>query len=103
MPPAPDSALGRALSQLVSMLNSGAGEWPSSLPASATVDTGLLLRLLRTASAWAGHCQPGACCQGDGETSAAVELSGATAKITLAIVVDPVEHLLQQVEIALRT
>ncbi len=103
VPPAPDSALGRALSQLVSMLNSGAGEWPPSLPASATVDTGLLLRLLRTASAWAGHCQADACCQGDGETSAAVELSGATAKITLAIVVDPVEHLLQQAEIALRT
>jgi len=103
VPPAPDSALGQALDQLVSLLNENASEWPPTLPASATVDTGLLLRKLRTAAAWAGPCRTGAFCRGDGETSAAVELDGVTARMVLAVTVDPAEHLLQQAEISLRT
>lgn len=103
VPPAPDSPLGQALNHVVSLLNESASEWPSSLPASGTLDTGLLLRQLRTAAAWAGHCRAGAFCRGDGETAAAVELDGATARLILAISVDPVEHLLQQADITVRT
>jgi CubicO group peptidase (beta-lactamase class C family) len=103
VPPAPDSALGLALAGVVSLLNGQASEWPPAVPASGTLDTALLLRQLRTASAWAGPCQPGAFSSGNGETSVAVELDGATAKLTLAISVDPVEHLLQQADITVRT
>jgi hypothetical protein len=102
VPPDPDSALGQALGRLVSLLNSGASEWPSALPASATVDTGRLIRQLRAAAAWAGPCAAGALRSGDGETHAMVELDGETAKLTLAITVDPVEHLLQEADITLR-
>ncbi len=103
VPPAPDSPLGRALDQVVSLLNEGVSAWPSSLPASGTLDTGLLLRMLRAVAAWAGPCRTGAFCRGDGETAAAVELDGATARLILAISVDPVEHLLQQADITIRT
>jgi CubicO group peptidase (beta-lactamase class C family) len=103
VPPAPDSALGQALDGMISLLNDPAAEWPPALAASSTVDTALLLRQLRTASAWAGQCRPGAFRSGDGETSASIELDGATAKLTLAISVDPAEHLLQQADITVRT
>jgi hypothetical protein len=87
---------------MISLLNDPAAEWPPALAASSTVDTALLLRQLRTASAWAGRCRPGAFRSGDGETSAAIELDGATAKLTLAVSVDPAEHLLQQADITVR-
>lgn len=102
VPPAPDSPLGQALDRVVSLLNESATEWPSSLPASGTLDTGLLLRKLRTAAAWAGQCHAGAFCRGDGDTAAAVELDGATARLILDISVDPVECLLQQADITVR-
>jgi CubicO group peptidase (beta-lactamase class C family) len=101
VPPAPDSALARILESLISLLNDGAGGWPSSLPVSATVDTSLLMRRLRAAAAWAGHCRPGAFSSGDGETSAAIELDGETARLLLQVAVDPAERLLQQADITL--
>jgi CubicO group peptidase (beta-lactamase class C family) len=103
VPPAPESALGQALDRLVSLLNDGAAQWPSSLPVSGTVDTGLLLRQLRAASAWSGHCRPGAFCSGDGEAFAGIELDGETARLTLSVTVDRDEHLLQQADITIRT
>ncbi len=102
VPPAPGSALGRALDRLISLLNDQGPEWPPALAASGTLDTPLLLRQLRTTAAWAGQCRPGAFRSGDGETSAAIELDGATAKLILAISVDPAEHLLQQADITVR-
>jgi CubicO group peptidase (beta-lactamase class C family) len=102
VPPALDSALGRILESLISLLNDGAGGWPSALPVSATVDTGLLMRRLRAAAAWAGHCRPGAFSSGNGETSVAVELDGETARLFLEVAVDPAGHLLQQADITLR-
>jgi CubicO group peptidase (beta-lactamase class C family) len=103
VPPDPDSALGRALGRLVPMLNDHASEWTTALPASATVDTGWLLRQFRSAGAWAGRCQAGAFCRGDGETFAAIEVDGETARFVMEVIVDPVRHLLQQVEITPRT
>ena len=103
VPPDPDSALGRAPGRLVPMLNDPASEWPSALPVSATVDTGWLLRQFRAAGAWAGRCQAGAFCRGDGETFAAIEVDGETARFVMEVIVDPVRQLLQQVEITPRT
>jgi hypothetical protein len=86
MPPAPDGPLGRVLDSLVSLLNSGARDWPRSLPVSGDVDTDLLLRQFRTAGAWAGRCRPGAFRAGNGETSITVELDGERARLVLAVV-----------------
>lgn len=95
VPPAPDAALGRALESLISLLNEGAGDWPSALPVSGQVDTALLLRQLRLAGAWAGQCRPGAFRAGNGERSTTVELHGETARLVLAVVVDGAGHLRQ--------
>jgi hypothetical protein len=101
VPPAADSALGLILDQLVSLLNEGARQWPSSLPASATVNTAVLSRQFRAAAGWAGRCRPAAFRSGDGETSAALALDGETARLTLTVSADPVRHLLQHAEITL--
>jgi hypothetical protein len=93
VPPAPDAPLGRALDALVSLLNSGACDWPAALPVSGPVATGLLLRQLRMAGAWAGRCRRGACRAGNGERSTTVELDGDTARLVLAVEVDAVGHL----------
>jgi len=103
VPPARDSALGQALEHLIALLNDGAAGWPATLPASPALDTGLLLRKLRTTAAWAGPCATAAFCRGDGETYLAVELDGATAGLILAIAVDPAGHKLQQADITVRT
>jgi serine-type D-Ala-D-Ala carboxypeptidase/endopeptidase len=95
VPPAPESPLARALAALVSLLNEGAPGWPSALPASPAVDTGLLLRQFRMAAAWAGPCRPGAFRAGNGETAVTVELDGETARLILAVVADPAGHLHQ--------
>jgi len=93
VPPAPDAPLGRALDALVSLLNSGACDWPAALPVSGPVATGLLLRQLRMAGAWAGRCRRGACRAGNGERSTTVELDGETARLVLAVEVDAAGHL----------
>jgi CubicO group peptidase (beta-lactamase class C family) len=103
VPPASDSALGQLLDRLLLLLNQGARQWPSSLPVSAAVDTGLLIRQLRAAAGWAGHCRPGAFCGGNGETSVARELDGETARLILTVSADPVQHLLQHAQITLPT
>ena len=58
VPPASESALGQALDMVISLLNGQATEWPAALAAAGQLDTGLLLRQLRTAAAWAGQCEP---------------------------------------------
>ena len=61
MPPADDSALWRQTQALIALLNSSLTDsesrWPAELPVSGLVNTGLLLRQLRMARAWAGACQ----------------------------------------------
>jgi CubicO group peptidase (beta-lactamase class C family) len=86
VPPALDAPLARVLDSLVSLLNSGAPDWPRALPVSGDVDTALLLRQFRQAGAWAGRCRPGVFRAGNGETSTTVELDGERARLVLAVV-----------------
>jgi serine-type D-Ala-D-Ala carboxypeptidase/endopeptidase len=100
VPPAPGAPLGRVLGSLVSLLNSGARDWPRALPVSGDVDTALLLRQLRMAGAWAGRCRPGVFRAGNGETSTSVELDGERARLVLAVVAGGAGQL-RQAEIVL--
>jgi CubicO group peptidase (beta-lactamase class C family) len=100
VPPAPGAPLGRVMEALVSLLNAGAHDWPAALPVSGPVATGLLLRQLRMAGAWAGRCRPGAYRAGNGERSTTVELDGETARLVLAVEVDAAGQL-RQADIAL--
>jgi hypothetical protein len=91
---------------LIGLLNSslagGAPSWPAELPVSGLVDTGLLLRQLRMASAWAGRCRPGTFCGGNGQTSTVVQLDGEDARLTLAVELEPGQKLLRRAEISPR-
>ena len=100
VPPAPDAPLARVLDSLVSLLNSGARDWPRALPVSGDVDTALLLRQFRMAGAWAGRCRPGVFRAGNGETSTTVELEGERARLVLAVVAGGAGQL-RQAEIML--
>ena len=88
VPPAPGAPLDELLGSVIALLNTGGSQWPAALPAAAALDTGLLLRQLRMAGAWAGRCRPGAFLSGDGDTTATVELTGETASLTLTVVAD---------------
>jgi CubicO group peptidase (beta-lactamase class C family) len=103
VPPAADSPLGRMLQSLITFLNDSTRDLPATLPLSASVDAPLLLRQLRVAAAWAGHCRAGAYRGGNGETSTTVELDGETARLILGVVVDPAKKLLRQADIMLGT
>ncbi len=99
VPPAPDSALGRALAAVVATINAGALQWPAGL----TVADGAAsaLRQLRLAAAWAGQCQPGGCLAGDGSSTATVELTGPTGQATLTVEVSGPGPELQRAEVTL--
>jgi CubicO group peptidase (beta-lactamase class C family) len=101
VPPAADSPLRDFLDGLVAWMNDGAAGWPSSVPVSDAVDTGRLERRLRMAAAWSGRCRLGAYCAGDGAASATVELDGASARVILAVTIDPDKRLLRQADILL--
>jgi hypothetical protein len=101
VPPAADTPLGRLLDAVISLLNSGAGQWPAQLPTSDALDTAVALRQLRVSAAWAGRCRRGAFLAGNGATSTTVELDGQTARLTVAVVIDPAGQL-QQLDIGLR-
>ncbi len=107
MPPAADSPLWRQTQALIDLLNAclteGAPPWPAELPVSGLVDTGLLMRQLRMASAWAGACRPGAFCGGNGQSSTVLELDGEHAGLTLAVELDPGPPLLRRVDITPRS
>ena len=106
VPPAADSALWRQTQALIDLLNAsltdGVRPWPAELPVSELVDTSLLLRQLRMASAWAGPCRPGTFCGGNGQTSTVVQLDGEHAGLTLAVELDPGQKLLRRAEITPR-
>jgi hypothetical protein len=106
VPPAADSALWQQTQALIDLLNSSltgrVPSWPAELPVSGPVDTGLLLRQLRMASAWAGPCRPGAFCGGNGQTSTVVQLDGEHAGLTLAVELEPGQKLLRRAEISPR-
>ena len=106
VPPAGDSPLWRHTRALIELLNSslagGPRPWPAELPVSELVDTGLLFRQLRMASAWAGPCRPGAFCGGNGQTSTVLRLDGEHAGLILAVELDPGEQSLRRAEISPR-
>jgi len=99
VPPAPDSALGRAVRLLVGMLDGGAQDWPEELEAAA--DTRQVLRHLRIAAAWAGQCEQGGWLAGDGSSTATVELTGPAGAATLTVDVGGAAGALQRAEVTL--
>ena len=88
-PPAAGSALRVTLDAVVDWLNGGERDWPPSIAVADGVDAGMLTRRLLMAAVWAGPCRVGAFKAGDGTASAAAELIGEHATITLALVIDP--------------
>ena len=106
VPPAADSALWRQTQALIDLLNSSlsdsAPSWPAELPVSGLVDSGLLLRQLRMARAWAGVCRAGAFCGGNGQTSTVIELDGEHAGLTLAVELDREQQSVRRVDVAPR-
>jgi CubicO group peptidase (beta-lactamase class C family) len=99
VPPAAGSALRVTLDAVVGWLNSGERDWPPSVPVAEGVDAGLLARRLRMAAVWAGPCRVGAFKAGDGAVSAAAELVGEHATITLAVVIDPETRILRLADV----
>jgi len=104
VPPAPGGLLSQRLLALVDLINSlpndPSAHWPADLPVAGPADTGVLLRRLRMAAAWAGACRPGAWCGGNGETRTVVELDGEHARLILAVEIDPAGAL-RRVELIL--
>jgi CubicO group peptidase (beta-lactamase class C family) len=99
VPPAPGGPLSALVGALVSLLNAAVPEWPAGVTAAPDVDTGLLLRQLRMAAAWAGPCQLTGYTAGDGAASATAELAGATGTLSLSVTADPATGVLLQAEI----
>ena len=100
VPPAAGSALRVTLDAVVDWLNGGERDWPPSIPVADGVDAGLLARRLRMAAVWAGPCRVGAFKAGDGTASAAAELVGEHATITLTVVIDPDTRILRLADVA---
>jgi CubicO group peptidase (beta-lactamase class C family) len=98
VPPAAGSPLAGTLAAVLAWLNGTDRDWPEAIPVTGTTDTGLLARRLRMAAVWAGQCRLGAYRAGDGAASAAVELVGEHATLTLALIVDPATGTLRQAD-----
>ena len=101
IPPAGDSALGRALATVTEWLNDGGAGWPASLPVAPEADAGLIARRLRMAAAWAGPVTQGAYQAGDGTTSVTAELIGEHASVALSLLVNASTGELRQADVAL--
>jgi CubicO group peptidase (beta-lactamase class C family) len=101
IPPAGDSALGRALATVTEWLNDGGAGWPASLPVAPEADAGLIARRLRMAAAWTGPVTQGAYQAGDGTTSVTAELIGEHAPVTLSLLVNASTGELRQADVAL--
>jgi CubicO group peptidase (beta-lactamase class C family) len=99
IPPAPGSVLARAVTAVTEWLNSGAADWPGALPVSPEADAGLIARRLRMAAVWAGPVTLGAYQAGDGTASAAVELVGEHATVTLSLLVNAATGQLRQADV----
>lgn len=101
-PPAPGSALGRALATVVGWMNGDCrAAWPAALPVAPGADGGLIARRLRMAATWAGTVTPGAFQAGDGAAATTVELVGEHATMALSLLVNPVTGELRQADVAL--
>jgi CubicO group peptidase (beta-lactamase class C family) len=101
-PPARDSVLARTVDAVIEWLNNGDAPWPAeAVPVAASADAPLLARRLRMAAVWAGRCAAGAYQAGNGTASAAVELVGEHATVTLSLLVNPATGELRQADVAL--
>jgi CubicO group peptidase (beta-lactamase class C family) len=101
VPPAPNSALARALDAVVDWLNEPGQEWPSTAAVAASADVGLIARRLRMAATWAGKCSAGAWQAGSGTASTTVELVGEHATVTLSLLVNRATGELRQADVTL--
>ena len=101
IPPARDSALAAAIDAVIEWLNNGDARWPATVPIAAGADGGLIARRLRMAAVWAGKCAAGAYQAGNGSSTAAVELVGEHATVTLSLLVNPATGELRAADIAL--
>ena len=99
VPPAAGSALGATLDAVIGWLNGTDAGWPAAIAVADGVDTTLLARRLRMASAWAGPVQAGACKAGDGTASVTVELTGQHATVTLTLLIDPATRALRLADV----
>ena len=99
VPPAAGSALRVTLDAVVDWLNGGERDWPPSIPVADASDVGMLTRRLRMAAVWLTTARVGASA-GDGTASAAAELVGEHATITLALVIDPETRILRLADVA---
>jgi CubicO group peptidase (beta-lactamase class C family) len=100
VPPAAGSALYVTLHAMIDWLNGADRDWPLAVPVAGGVDTVMMARRLRMASAWAGPCRFAAVKAGDGTASVAAELVGEHATITLTVVIDPETRLLRLADVA---
>jgi CubicO group peptidase (beta-lactamase class C family) len=99
VPPAAGSALRVMLDAVVGWLNGTDRDWPAAVGVVDGVDTVMLARRLRMASAWAGAVQIGACKAGDGTASVTVELTGQHATVALSLAIDPETRALRLADV----
>jgi D-alanyl-D-alanine carboxypeptidase len=100
VPPAAGSALCITLHAMIDWLNGADRDWPLAIPVAGGVDTAMMARRLRMASAWAGSCRFGTVKAGDGTASIVAELAGEHATIALTLVIDPETRLLRLADVA---
>ena len=99
VPPAAGSALRVMLDAVVGWLNGTDRDWPAAIDVVDGIDTVMLARRLRMASAWAGPAQVGACKAGDGTVSVTVELTGQHATVALTLAIDPETRALRLADV----
>ena len=99
IPPAPGSLLATALRSLTDTLNQGGRDWPEGVD--TTVNSAEVLRQLRVASAWAGHCEIDSYQAGDGSVAVTAELTGPTGRVSLTVEVAEQAQRVQRVEVSL--
>ena len=88
------------LDSLVSLLNSGARDWPRALPVPGEVNTGLLLRQFRMAGAWPAAAARASSGPVTGRPAPAWSSEGERARLVLTVVVGGAGQL-RQAEIML--
>lgn len=101
VPPAAGSGLQHAVSTLITAMNAGEDGWPAGLRTAASVDTEALMRQLRIAAVWAGHCRLDGYVAGDGETATTVRLAGETGKVILSVAASGSGAPVQQISVSL--
>jgi CubicO group peptidase (beta-lactamase class C family) len=95
IPSAAGSPLARTLASLIASLDADRPEWPDGVTVAGGLRIDEVLRQLRMARAWAGDCTLDSYLAGNGHTSAAVRLTGATGRVELELEVSEPGHLVR--------